>query len=263
MDTLLKRVRRITQLMQNEGEEVAFADIARVLAAEMQDTSVYVVNRKGKILGYALPIGYETTDFDADWLMEGRLPEDYNEILLRVGTLTAEKDVATALGVKVALIAPVVGSGRRLGTLMMVRDGERFNDDDNLVAEIASTVIGMIMAHAMSEEEEDEVTERKMAISAIRSLSYSEIVAMQRIFDELNGDEGLLVASRVADEAGITRSVVVNALRKLSSANVIESRSLGMKGTYLRILNRELRAELERQRYPYPAETAELKRKKA
>ena len=90
-----------------------------------------------------------------------------------------------------------------------------------------------------------------MARSAIKSLSYSEILAMQHIFDELDGDEGLLVASRIADQAGITRSVIVNALRKLASANVIESRSLGMKGTYLRILNRHIRDELDRQRYPY------------
>ena len=44
--------------------------------------------------------------------------------------------------------------------------------------------------------------------------------------------------------------MIVNALRKLASANVIESRSLGMKGTYLRILNKEIRRELEAQRYP-------------
>ena len=58
-----------------------------------------------------------------------------------------------------------------------------------------------------------------------------------RIFEELGGDEGLLVASRIADKLGITRSVIVNALSKLESAGVIESRSLGMKGTFIRILN--------------------------
>jgi len=86
-------------------------------------------------------------------------------------------------------------------------------------------------------------------------------MAMQHIFDELEGDEGLLVASRIADEAGITRSVIVNALRKLASANVIESRSLGMKGTYLRILNREIRRELEAQRYPYIKDSAVYKKR--
>ena len=45
---------------------------------------------------------------------------------------------------------------------------------------------------------------------------------------------------------GITRSVIVNALRKLESAGVVEVRSLGMKGTYIRILNDYLLEELER-----------------
>ena len=54
---------------------------------------------------------------------------------------------------------------------------------------------------------------------------------------------GLLVASKIADRAGITRSVIVNALRKLESAGVIETRSLGMKGTYIKILNDRLISE--------------------
>jgi transcriptional pleiotropic repressor len=41
----------------------------------------------------------------------------------------------------------------------------------------------------------------------------------------------------VADDAGVTRSVIVNALRKLESAGIIESRSLGMKGTYIKVLS--------------------------
>ena len=50
---------------------------------------------------------------------------------------------------------------------------------------------------------------------------------------ELGGSEGIVVASRVADRVGVTRSVIVNALRKLESAGIIESRSLGMKGTFM------------------------------
>ena len=61
--------------------------------------------------------------------------------------------------------------------------------------------------------------------------------AIVHIFDELGGREGVLVASRIADSVGITRSVIVNALRKLESAGVIESRSSGMRGTYIKIVN--------------------------
>jgi transcriptional pleiotropic repressor len=56
-----------------------------------------------------------------------------------------------------------------------------------------------------------------------------------------------LVASRIADKVGITRSVIVSALRKFESAGVIESRSLGMKGTYIKVLNDYLFEELKRE----------------
>ena len=76
------------------------------------------------------------------------------------------------------------------------------------------------------------------------TLSFSELEAAQYIFDELDGNEGILVASKIADRVGITRSVIVNALRKFESAGVIESRSSGMKGTYIKIVNDMLLEEL-------------------
>ena len=70
--------------------------------------------------------------------------------------------------------------------------------------------------------------------------------AITHIFDELEGDEGILVASKIADRVGITRSVIVNALRKFESAGVIESRSSGMKGTYIKIINDAVFDELKK-----------------
>lgn len=54
------------------------------------------------------------------------------------------------------------------------------------------------------------------------------------------------MASKIADRVGITRSVIVNALRKFESAGVIESRSSGMKGTYIKVLNDYVFTELEK-----------------
>ena len=88
-------------------------------------------------------------------------------------------------------------------------------------------MVGLEMMRSVNEENEEE--KRKVAIvrSAINTLSYSELEAILHIFDELDGNEGILVASRIADRVGITRSVIVNALRKFESAGVIESRSSG------------------------------------
>ena len=54
------------------------------------------------------------------------------------------------------------------------------------------------------------------------------------------------MASKIADRVGITRSVIVNALRKFESAGVIESRSFGMKGTYIKVVNDYVFKELDK-----------------
>ncbi len=257
---MLRRTKKFTSLLQNEGNAVDFNELAEGLRQAFDDASVYIVSRKGKLLGYSLMDGFENTPFDADWLDSGWMPEELNESLLKVGAISWGPEAAAVVNEEHALLVPVIGSGQRVGSLLVLKSEGEYNDDDVIIGEFAGTVIGMVISHGLAEEEEDEEIEKRMARSAIKSLSHSEIVAMQYIFDELEGDEGLLVASRIADEAGITRSVIVNALRKLSSANVIESRSLGMKGTYLRILNRRLRAELERQRYPYPSGARMMKK---
>ena len=95
------------------------------------------------------------------------------------------------------------------------------------------------------DENAEEDRKQQIVKSAFSTLSFSELEAIIHIFDELDGDEGILVASKIADRVGITRSVIVNALRKFESAGVIESRSSGMKGTYIKVLNEVIFDELE------------------
>ena len=136
--------------------------------------------------------------------------------------------------------------GTRLGTLILSRLDKAFDDDDLLLTEYSATVIAVEIMRERSEVAEKEARSKAIVQMAISSLSYSELEAVEHIFEELNGNEGLLVASKIADRVGITRSVIVNALRKLESASVIESRSLGMKGTFIKILNNNFLAELEK-----------------
>ncbi len=102
------------------------------------------------------------------------------------------------------------------------------------------------MMRSVNEESAEEDRKLHVVRSAVSTLSYSELEAIIHIFDELEGEEGILVASKIADRVGITRSVIVNALRKFESAGVIESRSSGMKGTYIKVLNDVIFDELAR-----------------
>ena len=121
-----------------------------------------------------------------------------------------------------------------------------FEDDDLVLGEYGSTVVGMEMLRDRSEKIEDEARKKATVQVALGTLSYSELEAVMHILNELEGNEGLLVASKIADRVGITRSVIVNALRKFESAGVIESKSLGMKGTYIKVLNDLLIEELKK-----------------
>ncbi|MFH4122376.1 GTP-sensing pleiotropic transcriptional regulator CodY, partial [Acinetobacter baumannii] len=82
--------------------------------------------------------------------------------------------------------------GERLGTLVLARLGQEFLDDDLILAEYSSTVVGMEILREKAEEIEEEARSKPVVQMAISSLSYSELEAIEHIFEELNGTEGLL-----------------------------------------------------------------------
>ena len=146
-------------------------------------------------------------------------------------------------------IAPIHVSGIRLGSLIIWRNDKKFEDEDLILVEIASTVVGIQLLNFQREEDEKNIRRRTAVTMAVNTLSYSELRAVSAILAELNGNEGQLTASVIADRIGITRSVIVNALRKLESAGIIESRSLGMKGTYLKVLIPDIFEEVKKRDY--------------
>jgi transcriptional pleiotropic repressor len=142
----------------------------------------------------------------------------------------------------------VISGLGRLGTLIFEFHGRDMTTEEIILAEYSATIVGLEIMRSKTEEYEEQARKKADVQMAVSTLSYSELEAIEHIFAELNGMEGLLIASKIADRVGITRSVIVNALRKLESAGVIESRSLGMKGTHIKILNEELLTELNKPR---------------
>jgi transcriptional pleiotropic repressor len=100
------------------------------------------------------------------------------------------------------------------------------------------SIIVLEKARASQKIKDESVKKIQIAIDA---LSYSEVQAAKRILNNIENDEGYVVASKIADEFEITRSIIVNALRKLESAGLLKSKSLGMKGTHIKIINKDLK----------------------
>ncbi len=256
MSSLLNKARRLNKILQKSGTEpVAFEDICELLS-DVLACNVYLVSKNGNVIGHSFSESFECAIMREKVLDEKRFPNEYNEKLLKVSETLSNlpnKGECVFEGIgnctmedKLSTIVPIIGNRERLGTLLLARFGEVFTDDDLVLCEYSATIVGMEILRAKQEELAEETRKKAVVQLAIGTLSYSELEAVEHIFNELGGDEGLLVASKIADKVGITRSVIVNALRKFESAGVIESRSLGMKGTHIKILNDRLLDELKK-----------------
>lgn len=255
---LLNRARKINAMLQKSaGKSVDFYEISATLS-EVIKGNVFILNKEGVLLGFAIQQEIENERMKK-MLEERKFPEEYTQGLFNIIETTPNLDINSVYTVfpeenkdlfrdGLTTIVPIIGGGERLGTLILGRLSDSFNADDLLLAEYGATVVGMEILQEKSAQVEKETRSKAVVQMAINSLSYSELEAIDHIFEELDGVEGLLVASKIADRVGITRSVIVNALRKLESAGVIESRSLGMKGTYIKVLNDKFLVELDKLR---------------
>ena len=240
---LLDKTRKINKLLHNNSsQKVVFNDICKVMS-DILVSNVLVISRKGKVLGVSIIEEVEEIKELIQDEVGGYVDSMLNERLLNVLSTKENVNLET-LGFAEgysnkyqAIIAPIDIAGERLGTLFMYKIENQYDIDDIILCEYGTTVVGLEMMRSVNEETAEEDRKVHIVKSAISTLSYSELEAIIHIFDELGQGEGILVASRIADKVGITRSVIVNALRKFESAGVIESRSSGMKGTYIKVLN--------------------------
>ncbi len=249
---LLDKTRKINRLLHNnQSSKVVFNDICDVLTSIME-SNVLVLSRKGKILGTAR---CEKVDLIEELISEkvgGFVDAMFNERILSIlstkeninlRTLGFSNDVTKKYQ---AIVVPIEIAGDRLGTLFLYKQEDEYEIEDLILSEYGTTVVGLEMLRSETEESAEESRKEQVVHAAISTLSNSELEAVIHIFKEMNGLEGVLVASKIADRVGITRSVIVNALRKFESAGVIESHSSGMKGTYIKVVNEYVFDELER-----------------
>ena len=249
---LLDKTRKINRLLHNNNSsKVVFNDICDVLT-DILHSNVLVVSKKGKVLGIGRCVGveliHELIENKVGSLIDTMLNERMLNVLstkenVNLQTLGFSPDVVKGYQ---AIITPIDIAGERLGTLFIYKKDESYEIDDIILSEYGTTVVGLEMLRSVNEESAEEIRKEQIVQSAISTLSFSELEAIIHIFDELEGTEGILVASKIADRVGITRSVIVNALRKFESAGVIESRSSGMKGTYIKVVNDFIFDELKR-----------------
>lgn len=246
MSDLLEKTRHVSRVLQSrlDSRTPDYQRLAKLLT-ELSTANVYIINREGRILGYSWVSEYDCRTMES-FLVQNAMPEKYTDKvnMARESVLNhtdngmcAYSDQPCTYSNKHVLFVPINGMAERLGTLILARFGEPFTTKDLVLSEYLGTVVGIEILNERGRNIEERGRERLVVQMAMRALSFSEVESIKHIIEDLGGPDGVVVASRVADRVGVTRSVIVNALRKLSSAGIIESRSLGMKGTYIKVIS--------------------------
>jgi transcriptional pleiotropic repressor len=253
MDDLLEKTRLVGRVLQNriDNKTPDYQRLAKLLT-DLSAANVYLIGRDGRILGHSWVSDYDCEIMES-FLSGGYMPERYvdNLNMARESVLNhtdngmcAYSDQPCRYSDKHVLFVPINGMAERLGTLILARFGNPFETRELVLAEYLATVVGVEILNERSRNIEERGRERLVVQMAMRALSFSEVGSIKHIIQDLGKLDGVVVASKVADRVGVTRSVIVNALRKLGSAGIIESRSLGMKGTYIKITSRLFLEEL-------------------
>lgn len=247
---LLDKTRKINSLLRNNTtSKVAFTDLCKVLG-EMLQSSVYVVSDKGKVLGVSLiRKDCVLTGFPASKgkKIDVKMAKRFLEVLstkenVNLEILGVPQEEASNLQ---ALITPVYIAGNRLGTLYLYREKSSYGIEDIILAEYSTTVVGLEMLRSVSEENDVETRKQRTVDSIVNILTPLERKAVSHVLTRVESGESTIITSRLAKEVGITRTVIVNALKKMESAGLVETKSYGVKGTHIRILNDIIYSEFD------------------
>lgn len=260
MQHVLDDLRKINAVLQydnlwtaDEQADLPFNTLSEVLGILLK-VDLFIVSTDGRILGVHDECKVNN-DRMHEYVRHRQFPEFYMKALATIEQTLENISVESELTIfpvelkenyltgKTTII-PIYASGKRLGFVVMGRVEEAFSTANLILAEHAATVIGTELLHWHSKREEQENREKQNVHLALRSLSYSEIEAIKIILSLFEQLELQFTALRIAQKYQITRTVIVNAIRKLESAGIIESRSLGTKGTFIRIKNQNIKQAL-------------------
>lgn len=228
MKNFLNSFKKLNAYLQSDFE-VDFRSVAKTMS-ELVDADVLVAKNKNEIVG-----SWPEVSGDA-------LPDEYLSLISKntLDNIMIDNKCCSAV--------PVLSCDDVFMIIAVSRETENvFDDEQIMILENMAAILGLKINYKAEAERRKAALQKAKIKAVLNVLSYSELQAAIHILGELEGKtEGILIASKIADSAGLTRSVVVNALRKFQSGTLIESKSLGMKGTFIRILNPLLLDEIKK-----------------
>ena len=138
--SLLSKARQINGMSQQTGgQAISFMKMAELLR-DVVVANIFIVSRKGKILGYGLVQEYDSEELTDLLQGTGRLPREYNEQIKTLeetfpnleenSPFSFNQIVNPVIRHRYTTVVPINGGGERLGTLLATRIQNPFTNDD-------------------------------------------------------------------------------------------------------------------------------------
>ncbi len=129
---------------------------------------------------------------ETDVLKNKKFPDSFNDRTLRIldtttfkqdeGKCVFDSEMGCLFPRQELCFVPINGSGERLGSLIVAKFDQTFNEEDLILAEYGATVVGMEILRAKSDEIEEEARKKAAVQIALGgTLSYSELEAVVHI----------------------------------------------------------------------------------
>ncbi len=237
---LVEQIRKLNRVfLKPDSQGFGLSEAAKAIA-EVTSSAVLILDKD------ALVIGGHDGSFDTGGHLERLIKAgslDGDPVLSTKAKLAETQvdkpytDQSSSRKLFYTLI-PIRSGSKRVASLLLIYPDLEPEEERLILAEVSAALAGIHIKHEVLGVEEQDARNKELAEGAFESLSYSEVEAIREIVKNISNNESVVVASKIADSLGITRSVIVNALRKFESAGIIESRSLGMKGTLIRVKNK-------------------------
>ncbi len=246
---MLDKLTVINRIAETRSVDLELArELCEAMADELE-SFVLLIDDKGKVLDNIRPLMDENTRILFEENEGESVDEKINERLLRI--LSVDDNMSLELlglsGVSPfkMMVVPILAERKRCATLVIYRLNEKYDLDDIIYVEHVKVVMAVIFGSIELEKRKKLAIDKANLDKGLVSLSKAELAAAGFVLDSLLGEEGIVVAKEVSRRYEVSRSVIVAALKKLEGAGVIECRSVGSRGTYIKIVNDFLRDSID------------------
>lgn len=255
MENIISKIQRLNTVFSKSATTFTSIDALCDELCGIIGCNIYLFSTNGNISTYSIADKFLCTYTKCSLEIQ-ELPQYYMDLFNKnnksITDIYEEHPLCTYPGVKKCLFGhryysmhPIFSAFKKVAGILFIKYEEPFSDSDNVLCEYTCAIISVEMLRQEQERMHQHSIEVAKAKLTVNSLTFSEKKAASAILEEIKGDTGEVFLNSIASKTYTTPSTVSSVLKKLELASMIITKSRGVKGKCIKILNQNIRYELD------------------